>query len=93
MKKNKQEKHPIISHGEVYIEAVNNRKNFGDKKYPHEYKDAKVKIVADLEKIEKTILQGNEVFMEDKVLCVRLEEDSEGYILEYIEGKVYEDIL
>ena len=40
---------------------------------PHEYSEAKISIISNLEDIEEEIRNNNEVFMEEKILCVRLE--------------------
>lgn len=66
-------KYPIIAHGEKYIEPVIKKNNFGNKNMPHEYGEAKSKICSNLSDIEQKIIDGSEVFMDEKVLCVRLE--------------------
>ena len=35
------ERHPIIAHGELYVEPISKKSNYINKSYPHEYEDAK----------------------------------------------------
>ena len=67
------ERLPIIANGEKYIEPIIKKQNFGKKERPFEYEEAKVKIIDNLTQIESKIKNKTEFFMEDKVLCVRLE--------------------
>lgn len=66
-------KHPIIANGELYVTAIKKKTYPGDVNYPHEYEEAKVKLLEDVTKIQKKIEESKEVFVEKKILCVRLE--------------------
>lgn len=59
-------KHPIIGNGQYYIEPLI-RKNFGGKPaVPHEYEEAKVRLSADIEKIQNLFSNSDEIFVDKK---------------------------
>jgi hypothetical protein len=66
-------KHPIIAHGELYVEPIIKKGGGGPKKIPNEYQFAKQKILADIDVILEGIKQNNEVFLNEKIVCVRME--------------------
>lgn len=68
------ERHPILANGEYYVEPII-KKNFSEPKdYPHEYGEAKNRLVDNIECIQKLILANTEeIFVKEKVICVRLE--------------------
>lgn len=67
------EKHPILANGEYYIEPII-KKNFGGTpSLPHEYDEAKCRLGRNIENIQKQIEQSEEVFLDEKIVCVRLE--------------------
>jgi len=66
-------KHPIIAHGELYAESISKRSGGGSKESPHEYEVAKQKITNDIDKIFQEIHNQHEVFLEEKIVCIRLE--------------------
>lgn len=66
-------KHPIIAHGELYVEPITKKGGGGAKKIPHEYEVAKQKIISDIDEIFKVIQEKNEIFLEEKIICVRME--------------------
>lgn len=69
----KKEKYPIIGNGQYYIEPLI-KKNFkGETVFPHKYEDAKIKLSADIEKIQNSFLHSEEIFVDKKIFCVRLE--------------------
>ena len=52
------EKHPIIAHGELYVEPIVKKSRPIDKSIPHEYEDAKQRILSDISNItEKIVLR------------------------------------
>ncbi|MBC3803348.1 S8 family serine peptidase [Acetobacterium fimetarium] len=67
------EKHPILAHGELYVEPIVKKKAGGPKKIPHEYQDAKLRILDEIDKIHDKIISNAEVFMKEKIICVRME--------------------
>jgi hypothetical protein len=66
-------KHPIIAHGELYATPITKRSGGGSKQIPHPYEEAKHKIIADIDRISKGIQEKQEVFLEEKIVCVRME--------------------
>lgn len=66
-------KYPIIANGELYVESISKKINFPPKDWPHDYDDAKKCICNDLNIIKKKIENKEEIFLEEKVLCIRLE--------------------
>lgn len=67
------DKYPIIANGELYVESILKKNGPNSKKYPYEYDEAKERIFRDIEILEERINKNEEVFMDDKVLCIRLE--------------------
>lgn len=67
------EKYPIIAHGELYVESISKKMNFSPREWPHDYNEAKENICQDLNTIKKKIQDEEEIFLEEKVLCIRLE--------------------
>ncbi len=67
-------RHPLIAHGELYCEPIiGKRFGGGTKKIPHEYFEAKQRIISDLDEISDAIQEQREIFLEEKIICVRLE--------------------
>lgn len=66
-------KHPIIAHGELYVEPITKRGGGGSKKIPHEYATAKQRIIADIDRIFEVIQEKREIFLDEKIVCVRME--------------------
>ena len=66
-------KYPIIANGELYVEPISKKMNFPPKEWPHDYNDAKINICNDLNNIKKKIEDKEEIFLDEKVLCIRLE--------------------
>lgn len=66
-------KYPIIANGEYYVEPVV-KKNFGGPpSFPHEYAEAKARLQKDIENIQELVQQSDELFIDEKIVCVRLE--------------------
>lgn len=66
-------KHPIIAHGELYVEPIIKKGSGGDKKIPHEYQFAKQKMIQDLDRINRDFIENTEIFLEEKIICIRME--------------------
>lgn len=67
-------KHPILANGEYYIEALNKKNFSGPRDYPYEYDEAKTRLAGNIESIQNTISKNrDEIFIKEKVLCIRLE--------------------
>ena len=66
-------KHPILANGEYYIEPIIKKTFSGPKTLPHDYEEAKIRLEKDIEEIQKLVHQSNEVFLDEKIVCVRLE--------------------
>lgn len=67
------EKHPIIGNGQYYIEPII-KNYFGNApEFPHEYEEAKIRLSSDIEKIQRLFLDSDEIFVNKKIICVRLE--------------------
>ena len=66
-------KHPIIAYGELYVEPITKKGGGGAKKIPHEYADAKQRIITDIDRIFSVIREKKEIFLEEKIICVRME--------------------
>jgi hypothetical protein len=66
-------KYPIIAHGELYVEPIAKKSGGGQKDSPHEYEEAKPKIIADLNRIFDAIHEKQEIFLKEKIVCVRME--------------------
>ena len=47
----KKERHPIIANGEMYVEPIIKKSHPSDKEYPHEYSEAKAKLIDDIKHI------------------------------------------
>lgn len=66
-------KHPIIAHGEYYIEPVAKKSFGGPHPLPHKYEEAKIRLQQDIASIQKMVQQSDELFIDEKIVCVRLE--------------------
>lgn len=69
----KKQKYPIIANGEKYVEPIMKKTNFYPKDMPHTYEEAKTQMIMDLNLLQKQISNQEEIFLEEKVICVRLE--------------------
>ena len=69
----KKEKYPIIASGELYVENISKKMNFSPREWPHDYETAKENICRDLDVIKKKIETNEEIFLDEKILCIRLE--------------------
>jgi hypothetical protein len=66
-------KYPIIALGELYVEPITKKGGGGDKIRPHEYQSAKQKILYDINNIVHQIQKNSEVFLDEKIVCIRME--------------------
>lgn len=66
-------KHPIIAHGELYVEPITKKTGGGEKKIPHKYDEAKQRILSDIDRIRNVIHNQGEIFLEEKIICIRME--------------------
>lgn len=66
-------KHPILANGEYYIEPILKKTFGGQPILPHNYEEAKIRLEKDIEEIQNLVHQSNEVFLDEKIICVRLE--------------------
>lgn len=66
-------KHPIIAHGEMYAEPIARPISNGPKILPHEYNEAKQRVLGNLSTLESALTDSDELFLEEKIVCVRLE--------------------
>lgn len=64
---------PIIAHGESYIQAIARPNSGGPKERPHTYEEARAKILRDIDSVFATINKDPELYLDEKVLCVRME--------------------
>ena len=66
-------KYPIIGNGQYYIEPIIKKTFSGNLILPHEYQEAKLRLSEDIKKIQESILDSNEIFVDKKIVCIRLE--------------------
>lgn len=66
-------KHPIIANGEIYAEPVSKALGGGPKQMPRGYFEAKQRIINALDVLTQDIAEGEEVFLDERIICIRLE--------------------
>lgn len=66
-------KHPILGHGELYIKEIEKRYHGGPPKLPHNYHENKIALINDITSIQEEIKNNDEIFLPEKVICVRME--------------------
>ena len=71
------DKKPIIAFGEFYTEPLKKNVTGGDKKRPYEYGEAREKILNNINTIRESIETKKEIFLDEKILCIRMEPDFE----------------
>lgn len=67
------ERLPIIAHGETYIKPVERGQGGGPKTLPHEYEEARGRLLSNIETIFTQIEENPDLYLDEKVVCVRLE--------------------
>lgn len=65
--------YPIIAHGELYVEPISKKSNYIPKDTPHEYQEAKQTLLQNIDNVLNEIHQNTEVFLDEKIVCVRME--------------------
>lgn len=70
---NKNGKYPIIGNGQYYIEPLLKKTYGGNPVLPHEYMEAKTRLSTDIANIQESFSKSDEIFIEKKIICVRLE--------------------
>lgn len=71
------DKKPIIAFGEFYTEPLKKNVTGGEKKRPYEYGEAREKILNNINTIRESIETKKEIFLDEKILCIRMEPDFE----------------
>ena len=66
-------KHPIIANGQYYIEPLTKRSGGSSPNFPHEYGEAKIRLCSDIGRIQDSIRDNDEIFLDEKIVCIRLE--------------------
>ncbi|MCL2288130.1 MAG: S8 family peptidase, partial [Candidatus Bathyarchaeota archaeon] len=66
-------KHPIIAHGELYVKTITKKSGGGTPDIPHTYEVAKHRLTTDIDRIFQAIQEKQEVFLNEKIMCVRME--------------------
>lgn len=66
-------KHPIIANGEINAEPVSKALGGGPKQMPRGYFEAKQRIINALDVLTQDIAEGEEVFLDERIICIRLE--------------------
>lgn len=64
---------PIIAHGEMYVDPISRRIGNGAPVSPVVYESAKTRMISTIDAVEQQIAQREEVFLAEKVVCVRME--------------------
>lgn len=64
---------PIIAHGETYATPANRKRTGGPRVRPHEYEEARSRLLANVETVNSQIESNPELYLEEKIICVRLE--------------------
>lgn len=67
------DKLPILAHGERYIDRVEKHQGAGPKTYPREYREAKSRVISDLDVLSEDLRENPKMFMPEKVICIRME--------------------
>jgi hypothetical protein plarl_07085 len=66
-------KHPILGRGELYVSDIEKRYYGGPQKLPHSYHENKKVLIKDISAIQNKIQHNDEIFLPEKVICVRME--------------------
>lgn len=66
-------KHPIIANGEMYAEPLSKALGGGPKQMPHDYLEAKQRIINALDDLIQNIAQSKDLFLDERIICIRLE--------------------
>ena len=66
-------KHPILGRGELYVKDIEKRYYGGPQKLPHTYHENKMALIKDISSIQEEIQRNDEIFLQEKVVCIRME--------------------
>lgn len=64
---------PILAHGESYAQVVQRKLAGGPKIRPHEYEEARNRLLADIRTVSRQIQEDPDSYLKEKVVCVRME--------------------
>lgn len=67
------EKLPIIAHGETYATPIDRNHGGGPRIRPHEYEEARTRLLADIATVQGQIRSNPDLYLDEKIVCVRLE--------------------
>lgn len=66
-------KHPILGRGELYVKDIEKRYYGGSQKLPHTYHENKMALIKDIASIQEEVQRNDEIFLQEKVVCIRME--------------------
>ena len=66
-------KHPILGRGELYVKDIEKRYYGGHQKLPHTYHENKIALIKDSASIQEEVQRNDEIFLQEKVVCIRME--------------------
>lgn len=64
---------PILAHGESYAQPVQKKTGGGPRPRPHEYEEARVRLLANIGTVSRKIQTDPDSYLEEKVVCIRME--------------------
>lgn len=67
------EKLPILAHGETYAQPVSKKGAGGPKPRPHEYEEARRRLLSDVNTVLGQIQIDSEMYLSEKIVCIRME--------------------
>ncbi|MEG2328894.1 S8 family peptidase [Anaerorhabdus sp.] len=70
-------KHPILGRGELYVNDIDKRYYGGPLNLPHTYYENKISLIKDISIIQDEVQVKSEIFLPEKVICIRMEHKCE----------------
>jgi len=64
---------PIIAHGETYVVPTERKRRGGDIEPPHTYDESRKNLIGNIDKLCEQIGESPELYLNEKIICVRLE--------------------
>ena len=64
---------PILAHGESYAQPVQKKTGGGPRPRPHEYEEARNRLLANIGTVSRQIQTDPDSYLEEKVVCIRME--------------------
>lgn len=64
---------PILAHGESYAQPVQKKTGGGSKPRPHEYEEARNRLLANIGAVSRQMQTDPDSYLEEKVVCIRME--------------------